>query len=212
MPLGSCIVTWNKLQAKEEKMRTELAAQRSAPIPYGSTLWGCPHLILHQSHRLVLRWSHWWVDPLDSEPCRWDLPSGVELYPPSLGSTLRCWALPLVLVCPPPRLRRWALPSAVPSSLGSAFRRWVITFVVGPCRCGICYASVVVHHPHSSSSLFSTPPLAGIAIVGAPPCGWACWVRVCDVLCVLDGWVVCMLVRRTCDYWVVGVVDGWWCG
>jgi len=125
-------------------MRTELAAQHSAPIPYGSTLWHCPHLILHRSHRLVLRWSHWWVDLLDSKPRHWDLPSGIELYPPSLGSTLHCWALPLVLVCPPPRLCRWALPSAVPSSLASAFRRWVITFVVGPCHCGICYAGVVV--------------------------------------------------------------------
>ena len=160
---------------------------------------------------------------LVSSSIHWTRSLVVGICPLALSSALRHWAMPSIVGLYPSLLGSpfgAGLPSAAPSSLGStfrrafvsAFRRWVITFVVGPCRCGICYASMVVRHPHSSSSLFSTPPLAGITIVGAPPCGWACWVRVCDALCVVDGWVICMLVRRTCDYWAVGVVDGWWCG
>jgi len=109
---------------------------------------------------------------LGSALCHWFLPSGFYLrrwglrssaigfYLLSLGSAPRHWALPSIIGFHPLVVghcllslgstpRRRALPSAIglyPSSLSSAFCCWVLPLVVGPCCCGTCYASVVVHH------------------------------------------------------------------
>jgi len=128
-PLGSCIGTWNELLGKERK-KTESGAGGSALSSntpgFGSTPRRWPRPILRPSHRLVVRPSRWWFDPFGSKPRRWVLPSAVGFYPPSLGSTLRRWVLPFVVGFHPSSLcstlRCWVLPS----SLGSAFHRWVL--------------------------------------------------------------------------------------
>jgi len=93
-----------------------------------------------------------WDQSLVVGLCPLPLVSTLRVLSSSLGSVFHCWVLPSVIGFCPSSLgtafHRWALLSAVglyPSSLSSAFCHWVVPLVVGPCCCGTCYASVVVH-------------------------------------------------------------------
>ena len=195
MPLGSCIGTWNELL---KNTKVELAAQRSAlssnKLP-GIWFNASPHpsSILspcHLSTSSVVRSVGIKASLLGSALCHWFLPSGFYLrrwglssaagfYLPSLGSTPRRWALPSII-------------GFYPLSSGAAFRCWVIPLVselcllplgctlsLGPCCCGTCYASMVVHHCRSHCCR----TLLMVWSIGAMCHGWA--------LCPIVGqWVV----------------------